>query len=142
MGHLGDTPARPLPPSVNVIESTAPIPPPRLAEPDVALAPIPPTVTPPPPASSCPESEQSHPVETQNSRAKPSARPKGLGAFLLARSCERAREIDGLSREEIIQIYFTFKRFKTNKKLNNRTFRRERGVVLSSVTLVMHANAC
>ena len=66
MGHLGDTPARPLPPSVNVIESTAPIPPPRLDELGVALAPIPPTVTPPPPASSCPGSEQSNPVETQN----------------------------------------------------------------------------
>ena len=61
---------------------------------------------------------------------------------MLARSRERAREINGLSREEIIQIYSTFKRSKTNKKLNNRTFRRERGVVLSAVTLVMHACAC
>ena len=115
MGHLGDIPARPLPPTVNVIESTAPTSPPRLDEPGVALAPIPPTVTPPPPASSCPEPEQK--VETQNSKAKPSARPKGLGAFLLARSRERARELDHMSREEIINLYTMHKRSKNNNKL-------------------------
>ena len=63
------------------------------------------------------ESEQNELVETQNSKAKPTARPRGIGAFLLARSRELARELDHMSREEIINLYTLHKRSKTNKKL-------------------------
>ena len=118
MGHLGDVPARPLPPTINVFESTAPPPPPRLDEPSVALVTPPPppafvtpppppaSVTPPPPpASSCPE---------PNSKAKRSARPEGLGASLMARSRERAKELDEMSREEIVELY------RRSKKNNNK----------------------
>ena len=93
MGHPSQTTS----PNSQCHESTAPIPPPRLDEPGIALAPIPPTVAPPPPASSCLESEQNKLVETQNSKAKPTARPRGIGAFLLARSREWVRELDHMS---------------------------------------------